>query len=745
MSNNYPGIPFSGPRHRSGCSACGDHSHNQYPNYIYSHRTLNAGLACTAKSSMNTLDSTASSSSVTRPSPVKSCLKTAYRRKSMQAMSGSSIKGSALSNRSRPVQQSKLQSATNTGHDRSHIPIPCSKASNASLRSSPSMSSLVMAVPAAGLSHTNASGLPTSKLPRAISPLKSFTTVSSEKDHGHAELDEDCTVSDLAIDTCAIKDPLEPTDHMDKDGGMYRNTSVATLVDSSEILSHTPTTITDADEERDLFSNHSSLTNVDVTIESDQHVSVDHNTDSIEPTLSVLETDATKCLQDDSFVDLASLQAVDTVDHLDTCEQSLNSDVRPTEMDPIQATDIQESDAVDQLASLDLNIPPTGSLDDVYCLLEPSLSEHEEFEQDTEVFSSSVSNVDVALTMEVLDSVQAVLDGSSHAYPTHREKNKNGDMYLLSGTRLLEVEVMDEFGERHIQPVAMEGANTSAVSMVLKSDGVASISSGCGSAGNLVLSTTITDNIDDDDYVARAFEETQGLSPIASVSSPCSNVLQVVDSLFEGQDARIFKSAEQTIQPTYSNLSTHDTVTSPRTSNATPESLSAATAIALAKAKQDSTREFRQRTWHMLRDLEGLEQLLAAKYDELVSMHRLLRSARLTMNPLQKGEESPQVQLKQAYINTSGDIYDISSNIVASWTPVARSCVDEMLKEHLGRALTKVEALGLQLRTVTRRKWMDESDYDDDMQVVSCVRNVVEATRGALKDLQAAQLRLGEN
>ncbi|KAJ1339779.1 hypothetical protein BSLG_005598 [Batrachochytrium salamandrivorans] len=125
-----------------------------------------------------------------------------------------------------------------------------------------------------------------------------------------------------------------------------------------------------------------------------------------------------------------------------------------------------------------------------------------------------------------------------------------------------------------------------------------------------------------------------------------------------------------------------------------------------AQAALQLRRKYRERSWDMMRDLAGLEQLLGAKYDELVSA------------------STP------------------SSNIVVSWSPVAQACLDPTLQEHLGRALTKVEALGLQLRTVTRRKASNALDCDVDLQVVSCARNVVVAARGALEDLEAAQLRL---
>ncbi|KAH6597715.1 hypothetical protein BASA50_004320 [Batrachochytrium salamandrivorans] len=159
-----------------------------------------------------------------------------------------------------------------------------------------------------------------------------------------------------------------------------------------------------------------------------------------------------------------------------------------------------------------------------------------------------------------------------------------------------------------------------------------------------------------------------------------------------------------------------------------------------AQAALQLRRKYRERSWDMMRDLAGLEQLLGAKYDELVSQHQLLRRI-----GGESGSDVTRVSsetIKKAYIQTSGDIYDISSNIVVSWSPVAQACLDPTLQEHLGRALTKVEALGLQLRTVTRRKASNALDCDVDLQVVSCARNVVVAARGALEDLEAAQLRL---
>ncbi|KAL2911936.1 hypothetical protein HK105_208600 [Polyrhizophydium stewartii] len=147
-------------------------------------------------------------------------------------------------------------------------------------------------------------------------------------------------------------------------------------------------------------------------------------------------------------------------------------------------------------------------------------------------------------------------------------------------------------------------------------------------------------------------------------------------------------------------------------------------------------RRYRERNWDMMKDLSGLMQLLSAKNDELLSQHSLLAASGLAP-PAQAFLDH-----KADYIHTARDIYDISSNIVASWKPSAAACSNSHIASDLARALTKVEALSLQLRTVTSRKENDPTDRDTEAQVLSCASNLVDAAQGALRGLEAAQLRL---
>ncbi|KAJ3080195.1 hypothetical protein HK102_003223 [Quaeritorhiza haematococci] len=107
--------------------------------------------------------------------------------------------------------------------------------------------------------------------------------------------------------------------------------------------------------------------------------------------------------------------------------------------------------------------------------------------------------------------------------------------------------------------------------------------------------------------------------------------------------------------------------------------------------------------------------------------------------------ESPFIRAaKNEYISTARDIVGLGRGIATSWLPVARMCQDSRLSTHLLRSLAKVETLSGQMRAVTSQKASDESDCDVDGQVVACARNMLDTAHEALRDLEAAKLRLDD-
>eukprot|EP00842_Homolaphlyctis_polyrhiza_P005386 jgi/Hompol1/5849/HPOL_004738-RA len=246
-------------------------------------------------------------------------------------------------------------------------------------------------------------------------------------------------------------------------------------------------------------------------------------------------------------------------------------------------------------------------------------------------------------------------------------------------------------------------------------------------------------------------------APTAEPESPSISLLMPMDE----RNAKLFSSQQLTLE------SFASAITPPESPPKDEEIIPPAVLAALQAARR---RKYRERNWDMMRDLTGLMHLLGAKYDELTSLHSLLSSASMALRTTSasssthlrrastadssvSGVSSTSgytaaerfANLKSEYIHTSRDIYDISSNIVQSWSPVAKNCDDKTLALHLTRALTKVEALSLQLRTVTTRKENEPSDHDGQAQVLSCASNLVEASRGALQDLEAAKMRLGHD
>ncbi|KAI8899189.1 hypothetical protein BC833DRAFT_564333 [Globomyces pollinis-pini] len=157
-------------------------------------------------------------------------------------------------------------------------------------------------------------------------------------------------------------------------------------------------------------------------------------------------------------------------------------------------------------------------------------------------------------------------------------------------------------------------------------------------------------------------------------------------------------------------------------------------------------RIYRQRNLMVMRDLGGLTQLLSAKNDELLSIHKLLSHVSESDDKeyMNEPRDIRLTRLKLDYISTARDIYDISSNIVISWHPVALRCTDKTLSKSLQDSLSKVEVLNTQFRSVTNRNENCKEDFDESKQLIACSHNVVVAGLGALRDLEAAQVRLDE-
>jgi hypothetical protein len=147
---------------------------------------------------------------------------------------------------------------------------------------------------------------------------------------------------------------------------------------------------------------------------------------------------------------------------------------------------------------------------------------------------------------------------------------------------------------------------------------------------------------------------------------------------------------------------------------------------------QPPKRLYRQKNLEIYKDVEQLQHLLNATFDQLLNLY----------NELQNPKSKHILLIKQGYIAKARDIYDLSVNIVYSWTPVATQCLDSSLSNDLSLDLSKVQLLAAQLRLLTNQKELDQSDTDEAGSLISCSGNVMQSTKRALNGLQAAKLCL---
>jgi hypothetical protein len=147
-------------------------------------------------------------------------------------------------------------------------------------------------------------------------------------------------------------------------------------------------------------------------------------------------------------------------------------------------------------------------------------------------------------------------------------------------------------------------------------------------------------------------------------------------------------------------------------------------------------REFRERGLQIYKDLGGLQSLLSAKFAQLQTYHHDLQ----TMEGLELSK--PFIETKLNYIGCARDIFDISNNIVISWSPVATKCSDASLAKELLQYLNKAQLLAAQLKPLTNQKEISMSDVDEAALLISCSQNVLEATNHALAAMEAAKLCL---
>ena len=141
-------------------------------------------------------------------------------------------------------------------------------------------------------------------------------------------------------------------------------------------------------------------------------------------------------------------------------------------------------------------------------------------------------------------------------------------------------------------------------------------------------------------------------------------------------------------------------------------------------------RKFKEKSHAIFQDLVGLSVLIQERFHDLKDHHQHMKT---TMN----GGE-----VKEDFILAARDIYDLSTNIVRSWKPMADKCSDLRLAKTLALSLVQVEVLAGQLRAITNQKQNDKRDKDSQGQLLVCASNVLHATLIALSDLKAANVRL---
>jgi hypothetical protein len=83
-------------------------------------------------------------------------------------------------------------------------------------------------------------------------------------------------------------------------------------------------------------------------------------------------------------------------------------------------------------------------------------------------------------------------------------------------------------------------------------------------------------------------------------------------------------------------------------------------------------RAYREKNLELLRDMDGLTELLSTKYTTLSTLHM-------------KSDDHD----RKLYILTARDIYDLSAQILNGWTPIAKRCTDTILADRLMKSLER--------------------------------------------------------
>ncbi|KAJ3308583.1 hypothetical protein HDU76_003878 [Blyttiomyces sp. JEL0837] len=154
-------------------------------------------------------------------------------------------------------------------------------------------------------------------------------------------------------------------------------------------------------------------------------------------------------------------------------------------------------------------------------------------------------------------------------------------------------------------------------------------------------------------------------------------------------------------------------------------------------------------------DLTGLTTLITTRLSELVAAHTSLQTASSIGSAAPADDANgatppgtpatpgtPLSVSRSAYISIAKEIVLLGRGINTAWRPVAKACNDRRLSERLLGSLSKCDTLASHMKVIVKIKSGGEDDRDKEGSVLTCAKNVVEAASTALKDLEAAQLRL---
>ncbi|KAJ1560850.1 hypothetical protein HK405_005738 [Cladochytrium tenue] len=151
-----------------------------------------------------------------------------------------------------------------------------------------------------------------------------------------------------------------------------------------------------------------------------------------------------------------------------------------------------------------------------------------------------------------------------------------------------------------------------------------------------------------------------------------------------------------------------------------------------------------------MKDLTGVASLLATRMGEMEAAHtRMLRPRGLDL-----AAAAVIVEARTTYLDAAADVAMLGCGLATAWGTVAAACADARLAARLRASLAACEAVAMQLRAIARGKAAaaaaaaasrDEGqEVDREAILLAAARNVAEAARAALADLEAAQLMLVE-